>query len=77
MAGEVTVSDLARSAGMSVTGSAGLSVPGPHNAEVAAYADADEQKVWFTILDERPGIAEITVHLRSERAPMRRVSVVV
>lgn len=29
-----------------------------------AYTDADKQKVWFTILDERPGIVEITVDLR-------------
>ncbi len=29
-----------------------------------AYTDAEKQKVWFTILDERPGIVEITTDLR-------------
>ena len=29
-----------------------------------AYTDAEKQKVWFTILDETPGIVEIEVDLR-------------
>jgi uncharacterized protein YndB with AHSA1/START domain len=29
-----------------------------------AYVDPEKQKVWFTILDERPGIVEITTDLR-------------
>jgi len=29
-----------------------------------AYTDADKQKIWFSILDERPGIVEIDVDLR-------------
>src|SRR5690554_4848252 len=29
-----------------------------------AYTDADKQKVWFSILDEEPGIVEIEVDLR-------------
>ena len=29
-----------------------------------AYTDAEQQKIWFTILDERPGIVEIDVDLR-------------
>lgn len=29
-----------------------------------AYTDAEKQKIWFTILDEHPGIVEIEVDLR-------------
>jgi len=29
-----------------------------------AYTDAEKQKIWFTILDEKPGIVEIEVDLR-------------
>jgi uncharacterized protein YndB with AHSA1/START domain len=29
-----------------------------------AYTDPEQQKVWFTILDEHPGIVEITTDLR-------------
>lgn len=29
-----------------------------------AYTDAEKQKIWFTILDEEPGIVEIEVDLR-------------
>ena len=29
-----------------------------------AYTDADKQKVWFSILDEEPGVVEIEVDLR-------------
>jgi uncharacterized protein YndB with AHSA1/START domain len=29
-----------------------------------AYTDAEKQKIWFSILDERPGIVEITTDLR-------------
>ena len=29
-----------------------------------AYTDAEKQKIWYTILDEQPGIVEIDVDLR-------------
>jgi uncharacterized protein YndB with AHSA1/START domain len=29
-----------------------------------AYTDAEKQKIWFSILDERPGVVEIEVDLR-------------
>ena len=29
-----------------------------------AYTDAEKQKIWFSILDERPGVVEIDVDLR-------------
>src|SRR6188472_2793001 len=29
-----------------------------------AYTDAEKQKIWFSILDEEPGIVEIEVDLR-------------
>ena len=29
-----------------------------------AYTDAEQQKIWFSILDEQPGIVEIEVDLR-------------
>ncbi|MDR5701891.1 SRPBCC family protein [Agromyces aerolatus] len=29
-----------------------------------AYTDAEQQKIWFSILDEEPGVVEITVDLR-------------
>ncbi|MEU4835647.1 SRPBCC domain-containing protein [Streptosporangium sp. NPDC023615] len=29
-----------------------------------AYTDAEKQKIWFSILDEQPGIVEIEVDLR-------------
>lgn len=29
-----------------------------------AYTDAEQQKVWFSILDERPGVVEIETDLR-------------
>ena len=29
-----------------------------------AYSDAEKQKIWFSILDEKPGIVEIEVDLR-------------
>jgi uncharacterized protein YndB with AHSA1/START domain len=29
-----------------------------------AYTDAEQQRIWFTILDEHPGIVEITTDLR-------------
>jgi uncharacterized protein YndB with AHSA1/START domain len=29
-----------------------------------AYTDAEKQKIWFTILDEEPGVVEIEVDLR-------------
>ncbi len=30
-----------------------------------AYTDAEKQKIWFTILDEEPGIVEIEVDGRA------------
>ena len=35
----------------------------PHDV-FDAYTDAEQQKVWFSILDEQPGIVEIDVDLR-------------
>ena len=29
-----------------------------------AYTDAEKQKIWYTILDEEPGVVEIEVDLR-------------
>ncbi len=29
-----------------------------------AYTDAEKQRIWFTILDEKPGVVEIEVDLR-------------
>ncbi|SFN83367.1 Uncharacterized conserved protein YndB, AHSA1/START domain [Mycetocola miduiensis] len=29
-----------------------------------AYTDAEKQKIWFSILDEKPGVVEINVDLR-------------
>ena len=29
-----------------------------------AYTDAEKQKIWFSILDEEPGVVEIDVDLR-------------
>lgn len=29
-----------------------------------AYTDAEQQKIWFSILDDEPGVVEITVDLR-------------
>ena len=29
-----------------------------------AYTDAEKQKIWYSILDEEPGIVEIEVDLR-------------
>lgn len=29
-----------------------------------AYTDADKQKIWFSIFDEKPGVVEIDVDLR-------------
>jgi uncharacterized protein YndB with AHSA1/START domain len=29
-----------------------------------AYTDAEKQRIWFSILDEEPGVVEITVDLR-------------
>ncbi len=39
-------------------------IAAPPEAVFDAYTDAEKQKVWFTILDEKPGIVEITVDLR-------------
>ncbi|MGC5169829.1 SRPBCC family protein [Microbacterium sp. DT81.1] len=39
-------------------------IPASPDAVFDAYTDAEKQKVWFTILDERPGIVEITTDLR-------------
>ena len=49
-------------------GSIGLrmtrTLPAPPEAVFDAYTDAEKQKVWFSILDQEPGIVEITVDLR-------------
>lgn len=39
-------------------------LPASCDAVFDAYTDAEKQKVWFTILDETPGIVEITTDLR-------------
>ena len=39
-------------------------LPAPPEAVFDAYTDAEKQKVWFSILDQEPGIVEITVDLR-------------
>ena len=39
-------------------------IPASPEAVFDAYTDAEKQKIWFTILDERPGIVEITTDLR-------------
>ena len=39
-------------------------IPANPEAVFDAYTDAEKQKAWFTILDERPGIVEITTDLR-------------
>ncbi|GAA3779958.1 hypothetical protein GCM10022225_80260 [Plantactinospora mayteni] len=39
-------------------------LPAPPEEVFDAYTDAEKQKIWFTILDEQPGIVEIEVDLR-------------
>jgi uncharacterized protein YndB with AHSA1/START domain len=39
-------------------------LPATPEAVFDAYTDADKQKIWFSILDETPGIVEIEVDLR-------------
>lgn len=39
-------------------------LPATPEAVFNAYTDAEKQKVWFSILDEAPGIVEIEVDLR-------------
>ena len=39
-------------------------LPGTPEAVFDAYTDAEKQKIWFSILDEKPGIVEIEVDLR-------------
>jgi uncharacterized protein YndB with AHSA1/START domain len=39
-------------------------LPADPAAVFDAYTDAEKQKIWFSILDERPGIVEIDVDLR-------------
>ena len=39
-------------------------LPASPEAVFDAYTDAEKQKIWFSILDERPGIVEIEVDLR-------------
>lgn len=39
-------------------------LPATPEAVFDAYTDAEKQKIWFSILDEEPGIVEITVDLR-------------
>jgi uncharacterized protein YndB with AHSA1/START domain len=40
-------------------------VPATPEEVFDAYTDAEKQKIWFSILDERPGIVDIEVDLRS------------
>ncbi len=40
------------------------SLPATPDEVFDAYTDPEKQKVWFTILDEHPGIVEITTDLR-------------
>ena len=42
----------------------GLLVPATPEEVFDAYTDAEQQRIWFSILDERPGIVEIEVDLR-------------
>ncbi len=39
-------------------------LPATPEAVFDAYTDAEKQKIWFSILDERPGVVEIEVDLR-------------
>lgn len=39
-------------------------LPAPPDVVFDAYTDAEKQKIWFSILDEQPGIVEIEVDLR-------------
>lgn len=39
-------------------------LPAPPEEVFDAYTDAEKQKIWFSILDEEPGIVEIDVDLR-------------
>ena len=39
-------------------------LPATPEAVFDAYTDAEQQKVWFSILDETPGVVEIDVDLR-------------
>ena len=39
-------------------------LPASPEAVFDAYTDAEKQKIWFSILDEKPGIVEIEVDLR-------------
>lgn len=39
-------------------------LPATPDEVFAAYTDAEQQKIWFSILDEHPGIVEIEVDLR-------------
>ena len=39
-------------------------LPASPEAVFDAYTDAEKQKIWFSILDETPGIVEIEVDLR-------------
>jgi uncharacterized protein YndB with AHSA1/START domain len=39
-------------------------LPATPEAVFDAYTDAEKQKIWFSILDEQPGIVEIEVDLR-------------
>ncbi len=39
-------------------------LPGSPEAVFDAYTDAEKQKIWFSILDEKPGVVEIEVDLR-------------
>ena len=39
-------------------------LPAPPEEVFDAYTDAEKQKIWYSILDEEPGVVEIEVDLR-------------
>lgn len=56
----MTETDLADTIGLRLT----RSLPATPEEVFDAYTDPEKQKVWFSILDEEPGIVEIEVDLR-------------
>lgn len=59
----MTETDLADTIGLRLT----RSLPATPEEVFDAYTDPEKQKVWFSILDEEPGIVEIEVDLRVGR----------
>lgn len=56
----MTETDLADTIGLRLT----RSLPARPEDVFDAYTDPEKQKIWFSILDEEPGIVEIEVDLR-------------